>query len=116
MTWLVLAAFVVALGLGWFALATSERLGREAHAVGDYQACMGSSSRGFTTSGPKPAGRRRRRIPGWTLAGDESVAASENDYSADGLVGWTLPGRAPLPCSPGVCSTVGDFFLPLPWS
>lgn len=89
-TWLVLAAFAVALGLGWFALAASERLGGEGHAVADYQGLHGILRPGLHDLQAEARRSPEANDPGWTLAGDESVSSSENDYSADGLVGWTL--------------------------
>lgn len=89
-TWLVLGAFAVALGLGWFALQTSERLGREGHAVRDYKGLHGVLQPALHDLQAEARRSPEAQDAVWTLSGSESAAASENDYSADGLVGWTL--------------------------
>lgn len=94
--WIVLGSFAVALGLGWFALATSERLGPEAHAVGEYHGVHGILQPGLHELQAEARRSPEARDPGWTLIGEASADASENDYSADLLAGWRVLAAATL--------------------
>lgn len=94
--WIVLGSFTVALGLGWFALATSERLGGEAHAVGEYHGVHGVLQPGLRELQAEARRWPEARDPGWTLIGEESADASANGYSADGLAGWKVLAAATI--------------------
>ena len=69
---------------------------REAHAVSDYKGVHGILQTGIHDLRAEARRSPEAKAAGWTLASQESVAAAENDYSADGLVGWTLLADATL--------------------